>query len=202
MDIVNFRNIIVLFFLLVTSFTNCFANESASVNINVVLPKFLQIKTITSPVLTANITDKTGNLYAPLNSKFRVISNDPDTRTIYLRANTLTDAGLEEALFDRGGRVYIAFSYVSNKPKTQALKNCKMGMKPNESPGVVAYPISSIIGAKHQYKRGSGKYEVYIDNGTTDITVNVGTNVLKSSFAENDPKGFYQATLLLTESDI
>ena len=29
-----------------------------------------------------------------------------------------------------------------------------------------------------------------------------GQNVLKTSFGKNDPNGFYQATLFLTESDI
>ena len=39
-------------------------------------------------------------------------------------------------------------------------------------------------------------------NGVTDISVNVGSNVLRNSFDKNDPRGFYQATLSLTESEI
>ena len=77
-----------------------------------------------------------------------------------------------------------------------------MGSHPENSPGVVAYPINSIYGAAHKYLRGEGKYEVYIGNGITNITVNLGQNILKSSFGKNDPNGFYQATLSLTESDI
>ena len=77
-----------------------------------------------------------------------------------------------------------------------------MGSHPDSSPGVVAYPINSILGAKHRYLRGEGKYAVYIDNGITNVTVNVGQNVLQTSFGKNDPKGFYQATLSLTESEI
>ena len=191
-----------MFILILLSIQNCFASNSASVVFGVVMPAYLQISTVTSPVLTANVTDKTGNLYAPLSSRFRVISNNPEITTLYLRANALTESGMEEALFERNGRVYIAFSYVAKKPKSQDLINCKMGARPQDSPGIVAYPITSIIGAEHKYQRGGGKYEVYVENGTSDITVHVGTNVLKSSFAENDPKGFYQATLLLTESDI
>ena len=45
-------------------------------------------------------------------------------------------------------------------------------------------------------------YEVYIGNGITDVTVNVGSNVLRNSYAANDPRGFYQAVLSLTEADI
>ena len=77
-----------------------------------------------------------------------------------------------------------------------------MGALPKASPGVVAYPVTSISGAKSRYLQGQGKYEVYAENGTTLVTVNVGSNVLKSSFAGNDPKGFYQAVLSLTEADI
>jgi len=182
--------------------SNCRAAESASVEFAVTLPTYMEIKTLTSPVLIANITDETGDLYAPLSSKFRVISNASETKTLYLRAHTLTESGFEESLFDIGGRVYVAFGNMSNKPKSISLMNCKLGANPKESPGVVAYPITSILGAKSDYQRGLGKYEVYVENGVTDITVNIGTRVLKSSFAENDPKGFYQTTLLLTESDI
>jgi len=176
--------------------------ESASLNFSVELPGYFQISNLTSPVLNAHITDKTGTLYSPLYSKFRVISNISDEKTIYLKAITTTENGVEEAMFDQNGRVYIAFSNIISKPKSDALANCKYGSNPNASPGVVAYPVSSIVGVKHRYLRGRGKYEIYINNGITDISVNIGTHVLKNSFGENDPKGFYQATLLLTEADI
>lgn len=196
------KNLFILILLMFLTISNCKASESASAHFSITLPAYMEIKTLSSPVLTANITDKTGNLYAPLSSRFRVISNDTETKTLYLRAHTLTDAGYEESMFDRNGRVYIAFGNVSSKPKTQSLANCKLGAKPKDSPGVVAYPITSILGAKFNYQKGLGKYKIYVNQGVTDITVNVGSNVLKSSFAENDPRGFYQATLLLTESDI
>ena len=105
-------------------------------------------------------------------------------------------------MFYMNGRVYVAFSNILLQPKSEALLNCKLGAAPHESPGVVAYPIMSIVGVKHKYNKSKDKYEIYVGNGTTDISVNIGTQVLKNSFAENDPKGFYQATLLLTEADI
>lgn len=176
--------------------------QSASVDFSFTIEPYMQIQTLTSPVLIANITDKTGNLYAPLFSKFRVISNSGDTKTLYLKANTITEHGNESAIFTANGRAYIAFSNVNNKPTSQSLANCKYGSYPNESPGVVAYPISSILGAKTKYINGGEKYEVYVGNGTTDITVNIGSQVLRNSFGTNDPKGFYQATLSLTEADI
>ena len=176
--------------------------ESASIDFSITIDPYMQIQTLTSPVLIANITDKTGNLYAPLFSKFRVISNSGDTKTLYLKANTITEHGNESAFFYANGRVYIAFSNVNNKPTSQSLANCKYRNHPNESPGVVAYPIASILGAKTKYINGGGKYEVYVGNGTTDITVNIGSQVLRNSFGANDPKGFYQATLSLTEADI
>ena len=175
--------------------------ESASINFEITVDPYFQIQTLTSPVLIANVTDKTGNLYAPLFSKFRVISNSGETKTLYLKANTITEHGNESAIFSANGHVYVAFSNV-NKPTSQSLANCKHGTHPNESPGVVAYPITSILGAKTKYIHNGGKYEVYVGNGKTDITVNIGSQVLRSSFGPNDPKGFYQATLLLTEADI
>lgn len=176
--------------------------ESANMSFTINLSEYLQIQTLTSPVLTANITDNTGNLLSPLYSKFKVVSNNPETKTLYLKAKTLTENGFEEAIFEINGRRYVAFANIENKPKGQALANCKFGSHPNESPGIVAYPITSILGTDTKYIKGQGKYEVYIPNGTTYITVNIGSNVLRNSFGSNDPKGFYQATLSLTESDI
>ncbi len=166
------------------------------------IDEFIKIEAVENAVLTANITDRTGNLQAPLVSRFKVVSNASETKTLYLKANTITENGNEEAMFEMGGRVYIAFANIEKRPRSEALANCKMGSQPEYSPGVVAYPINSVIGAKNKYLRGVGKYAVYIENGVTNVTVNVGSNVLRTSFAKNDPNGFYQATLSLTESDI
>ena len=166
------------------------------------LNEFIKIEAVESAVLTANITDRTGNLYAPLISRFKVISNTNDKKTLYLKANTITEGGNEEAMFEFGGKIYIAFANLAKKPMPQALANCKMGSHSESSPGVVAYPITSILGVSHKFLRGQGKYAIYVNNGMTNITVNVGQNVLKTSFGKNDPNGFYQATLFLTESDI
>jgi hypothetical protein len=202
-NIFSFKKFIVLLFLLIFNVSHALAESpSASVEFAIVMPAFLQIRSLTGEVLTANITDRTGNLYAPLTSKFRVISNSPEPTKLYLKANAITDAGSASAMFERGGRVYIAFTNAVNRPKSQSLANCMIGGRAEESPGVVAYPINSIVGAEHDYKSGDKRYEVFVENGTTDITVNIGNNVLKSSFASNDPNGFYQATLLLTEADI
>lgn len=180
------------------------ANESkqASVNFSISLPSYIQITSVTSPVLTVNITDDTGNLYAPIQSKFRVISNSNEKQTLYLKANTVTQNGQESAMFEYGGRTYIAFAHVEKKPTAQALANCKMGGMRKDSPSVVAYPINSIIGAEHRYRRASSGYEIFVEGGVTDIAVNVGSNVLINSFDRNDPRGFYQATLTLTEADM
>lgn len=201
MKLFNIRVLLTCALALILGIQNVNA-ESASLEFSVEIPPYMQIQTLTSAVLTANVTDRTGNLYAPLSSKFRVISNSNETKTLYLKAETLTENGLEEAMFEMGGRVYIAFGNLEHKPKGQALANCINGTHPKESPGIVAYPVTSLYGAKHRFNRSIRKYEVFIDNGTTDITVNVGSNVLRNSFASNDPKGFYQATLSLTEADI
>ena len=163
---------------------------------------YTRITPVTSPVLLANITDKTGNLHSPLVSKFKVITNSSEEKTLYLKANVVTDLGYEEAMFEQGGTVYIAFAYLSRLPKSTSLANCKNGADPKDSPGVVAYPVISVLGAKNTYIKGKNKYEVYVENGTSYITVNVGSNVNKNSFGANDPKGFYQAILSLTEADI
>ena len=168
--------------------------ESASADFSILLPEFVKVESVLSPVLIANITDRTGNLYAPLCSKFKVITNSS------LKANTVTDAGQENAMFEQGGQVYIAFANLAKIPKSQALANCKMGSLPKDSPGIVAYPVTSVTGAENKYVRD--KYEVFVKNGTSYVTVNIGSNVLKNSFAANDSKGFYQTILSLTEADI
>ena len=179
-----------------------FAANTASQELSLNFNEYIDIKTLTSDVLVANITDKTGNLYTPLSSKFRVISNCSEQKTLYLKAESLTESGKESAMFSIGDRVFIAFANVNKPPKNEALINCKMLTDSKYSPGVVAYPVTSIIGAKNEYMGAKGKYKIFIGNGTTDITVNVGSHVLKNSFDSNDAMGFYQATLSLTEFDI
>ena len=183
--------------------TTVFAqSNTAQAEFSVTLPEYFRIQTITSPVLIANITDRTGNLYTPLQSKFKVISNLHEPKKLYLSATTPTTAGMESSMFESGGRVYLAFANLEKIPESQALASCKLGADPKSSPGIVAYPITSVKGGKAKYMRGRGKYELLAKNGITEISVNVGTNVLRSSFAENDPNGFYQTTLELTEADI
>ena len=197
------KKLLLSFLVLILSALASFAeSNTASANFSITIPRFVKVEAVSSPVLTANITDRTGNLYSPLSTTFKVISNTAETTNLYLKANVITDGGFEESMFEQGGRVYIAFANLANKPKSQSLANCKMGALPKDSPGIVAYPVASITGAKHKFLSGEGKYEVYAENGTTFVTVNVGSNVLRSSFAGNDPKGFYQAVLSLTEADI
>ena len=197
----KFRNIIMALFLLCMSITHTYA-QGASMDFAIILPEYLSIQTLSNPVLTANITDKTGNLYAPLATRFRVVSNSMETKTLYLKSESITANGIEDSMFSMGGRVYIAFTYVNDRPSSEALANCKMGTHPKYSSGVVAYPITSVFGAKSEYSGSINRYKVYVENGVTDISVNVGSNVLRTSFDKHDPRGFYQATLSLTESEL
>lgn len=201
---INLRNIFIALFIAFTSITGVVAGESkqASLEFSINLPRYLQIDTVTSAVLTANITDRTGNLYAPLSTRFKIISNSNETQKLYLKASALTDNGNESSMFQYGGRVYIAFTNVTHKPRSQALANCKMGSMPKDSPGVVAYPINSILGVESKYRPDIEKYELEIEGGVTNIDVNIGSHVLRNSFGKNDPLGFYQATLSITETDI
>lgn len=200
-----FRYIFFILIAAIFNFSCAFATEtqnSQTVEFSISLEEFIKIEAIENAVLTANITDRTGNLYSPLVSKFKVISNCDEKKTLYLKANTITEGGNEDAMFEMGNRIYIAFANLNKRPMPQALANCKMSSHPEDSPGVVAYPINSIFGAAHKYLSREGKYAIYIENGTSYITINIGQNVLKTSFGKNDPNGFYQATLSLTESDI
>lgn len=197
----NFKNIFIAFLLFFTTNTYALAEE-ASLNFSVTLPEYIQIQTITSAILIANITDRTGNLYSPLSSRFKIISNTDERKTLYLKSEAITENGNEESMFKMNGRVYVAFTNVNNRPKSQALINCKNDSNPKESPGVVAYPITSILGAETQFDQSLNKYKVFIENGTTNLIVNIGSHVLRNSFDSNDPNGFYQATLSLTESEI
>ena len=197
----KFKNIFIAVLLFFMTHTAALA-EQASVDFSITLPEYIQIQTVSNAVLIANITDKTGNLFAPITSRFRVISNSNDTKTLYLKSEAITENGNEESMFKMGGRVYVAFANVKTKPSSQALINCKLGSHPKESPGVVAYPINSILGAKSEFDQGLGKYKIFIESGITNIIVNIDSHVLRNSFDSNDPKGFYQATLSLTESEI
>lgn len=177
-------------------------SDTASSDLSFTIPTYTKIEAVTSPVLIANITDHTGNLYTPLSTKFKVITNIGEERSLYLNAFVNTDCGRENAMFEQGGQVYVAFGNVLNPPKSSSLHNCKRGGVPKDSPGVVAYPVTSVRGANARYVHGKEKYEVKVKNGVTYIDVNIGSSVLRTSFAANDPKGFYQAILSLTETDI
>lgn len=199
------RNIIVGLCISILSITSVFASEistSASSNLSLTIPEYVYIKPLTSPVLTANVRNRTGNLDTPLRTTFRVITNTDKEKSLYLQANVMTSDGYENAMFMQGGQVYIAFSSLRKVPTTSSLNNCKSGGFQNDSPGIVAYPVTSVAGAPHKYIGSKSKYEVYIKNGTTDISIDVGTNVLRSSFGSNDPRGFYQTVISLTEADI
>ena len=200
--IVNFRNIFIALLFILVNITVSYASDSATTNMSFTLQEYVNIQTLTSPVLTAHITDKTGNLHLPLFTKFRVITNCSKPKTLYLKSEAITDGGVEDSMFERGGRVYVAFTYVNKRPGLNAISACKAGGLPKDSPGVVAYPITSITGTKSEYSNGINRYKVHVNNGITDISVNLGTQVLRESFDRNDPRGFYQATLSLTESEI
>ena len=88
-NIFSFKKFIVLLFLLIFNVSHALAESpSASVEFSITMPAFLQIRSLTGEVLTANITDRTGNLYAPLTSRFRVTSNSLEPTTLYLKANS------------------------------------------------------------------------------------------------------------------
>jgi len=198
-----FKKVLTVLGMLIVSTCASFAqNHTVSTEFSMTIPHYMKIRPVTSPVMTAHITNRTGNLHSPLYTKFRVVSNSSNTQTLYLQANVTTQGGYESSMFEQGGQVYIAFANLAKVPESSALANCKIGSMPKDSPGVVAYPITSVFGANHRFVPSKGKYEVYVNKGTTDITVNVGANVLRNSFASNDPRGFYQATLSLTEADI
>lgn len=189
--------------MLILSAIPSLANQtSQTTELSFTIPTYTKIYAVTSPVLTANITNRTGNLNAPLSTRFRVITNTPRTQTLYLQAHVNTQDGYESAMFEQGGQVYVAFTSLKKMPTSTALNNCKIGSMPQDSPGVVAYPVTSVYGAKNKFVSGRNKYEIYIDEGKTDIVVNIGANVLRNSFAANDPRGYYQAVLSLTEADI
>lgn len=179
------------------------SEKSSSVQMSFYIAPYTQITPVTSPVLTAHITDTTGNLYSPLSTTFRVITNSPENKALYLKAIVNTLDGCEEAMFEHGGQVYVAFANLKNMPTAHSLANCKLASEPNSSPGVVAYPITSITGTETQkYLKSKNKYELEVKGGTSFVSVNIGSNVLKTSFGGNDPRGFYQAVICLTETDI
>lgn len=188
-----------LLIFLLTCCTAYSSNNTASVEFSVYVPQYLSITPMTSPVLVAHVHDNTGNLHTPLSTKFRVTTNKSEA-TLYLNAKMYTDNGEENALFTNGNQVYMAFGNIQEIPSSQALLGCKYG---NESKGVVAYPVISIYGMDNKFIPSKEKYELYVrSNGTYYVSITVGTSILRSSFDNQDKKGFYQATVFLTETDI
>ena len=195
------KNLLCTVFAIFVTTLGATAGSSATADFQINIPKYVHIQPVTSPILTANITDHTGSLHAPLSARFQVTSNIPETK-LYLSANAVTESGYEPAMFSQGGQVYIAFTSLSKVPTSSSLLNCKTGALPKDSPGVVAYPVISVNGADNAYDNSKNKYEVTVNNGVSYVNVHVGSHVLKNSFASNDRKGFYQSVLSLTEADI
>ena len=191
-----FKNFFLLLLLLLG--TTCYASQ-VETNFQVQVPRYLKITPITSPILVAHVQDSSGNLFTPLSTKFRVVTNELNT-TLYLTARVSTESGEENAFFAQGNQVYLAFSSMENIPTSQALSGCKCG---NESKGVIAYPVLSILGAQSRFIPSKEKFEVLLqENGTYNIDVIIGANVLRGSFDNKDGKGFYKAIISLTETDI
>jgi hypothetical protein len=197
------KKIFVASMLLIFNITTVLAQSTcASSDLSVQLPAFASVQAETSPTLTVHVTDKTGYLYTPIGARFKVVSNTADAQNLYLKATVRTQNGYEDAMFEQNGRIYIAFSSLRKIPSTQSLSNCRIGGTPNESPGIVAYPVDSVRGGlSARYLHGKSKYEIQVGNGTSYINVDIGRQVLLNSFGSNDPKGFYQATLTLTDID-
>ena len=118
--------ILTLLILFINSVPSFAAQETAISTMSFTIPEYVNITPMTSPVLIANITDRTGNLHSPLFTKFRVITNCVEKKTLYLKSNVVTDGGYEESMFEQGGQVYIAFANLAKIPTSQALSNCKM----------------------------------------------------------------------------
>ena len=176
------------------------AQNQINTEFQIHIPKFLSIKPITSPVLYANITNRTGNLYSPLSATFRVVTNTQELETLYLSGKVDTLSGKEDGFFELGGQVYLAFTYVSGMVEHSDLVRCKIGEK--ESKGVVAYPVLYVNGADSKFIPSKDKYEINVGNGVHNITVYIGSNVLWSSFDLLDKNGLYKAEITLTEADI
>ena len=88
-------------------------------------------------------------------------------------------------------------SFTADGQNMSYIGNCKWvyGLDSNNKPTLSA-------NSSHEVVETTTNYGFNVLNGTTDITVNIGSHVLKNSFDSNDPMGFYQATLSLTESEI
>lgn len=186
-----------LFFILFVIFSTIpTLAQSASVELNIIIQEYLSIQ-CPNQTLIANVRNDNGALDQPISTRFRVITNTNNTKTLYLKSTTITEDGVYNSMFNINGVTYLAFGNISNQPKHRELINCINGM---DGKNVIAYPITFINGAKYKYI--NSKYEVYIENGIADLVVVVGTNPLFSSFTKNDTKGFYQTTLHLTETDL
>ena len=131
MSVKIFRYIFLFLLAVIINISSISANagetqNSQSVDFTFSLDEFLKIETVENAILTANITDRTGNLYAPLVSRFKVISNCDERKTLYLRASTITESGKEEAMFDLGGIVYVAFANLAKSNRCASFRTRRL----------------------------------------------------------------------------
>mgnify|MGYP003336940209 CR=1 FL=1 len=100
-------------------------SNTASETYSFTLGEYMKIEPVTSPVLIANIVDRTGNLYMPLMTQFRVLSNSGEQKKLYLKAEVNVEGGRESAMFSQGGNVYIAFTNLLCLGSTYFLVNSR-----------------------------------------------------------------------------
>ena len=88
------KALVVLGVILVSAVPNLAAEvHTISNEFTITVPHYMHITPVTSPVLTAHITNRTGNLKTPLYTRFRVGTNAAQTQTLYLQANVTTEGG-------------------------------------------------------------------------------------------------------------
>ena len=85
MDFLNISKFKILLLVFLLNIGLAFgASNSVTTDLSFNLAEYIKIESVTSPVLVANITDNTGNLYQPISSKFKVITNTYRPKYIYL----------------------------------------------------------------------------------------------------------------------
>lgn len=187
-------------------------SEAISNNANQILQctlgTYLDITPETSnTTTTTTIAPDTGNLAAPLVSKFKINLNT-DSQDLYLQGKTTGTTGDVNALFKQGQKTYVVFSNTESGkvPTAAAIANCKSA-SPNASDNAnaIAYPITSVSlnnSGSSNYDDSRNQYNLDVNGGTTIATTTTGTIPYNNTYSFQDNAGTYQAIMTLTSTSL
>lgn len=194
--------------IIATMNTSYALSNSATQTLQATLGTYLDITAQTQgATTTTTIAPDTGNLAAPLVSKFKITLNT-DEQDLYLQGNTTSSTGSVNALFQQGGKTYVVFSNTtSGKVPTQAaIADCKTASPTaSNNANAIAYQITDISvdnSGSSSYNNSQNQYILNVNAGVTTVITKAGTAPYTNTYSFQDYAGTYQAVMTLTSASL